>query len=103
MRGEGGVGCGNVLAGFECSWCMAESCVWIRLKGMSAASGEIGAGLGDAGLLAIDRVVCLSGSGCSRNGSNRVWIVERRQRCGVVSGLAMGEVAGGPAVIRRGC
>jgi hypothetical protein len=101
VRGEGGIGRGNLFAGFEWSRCTAESSVWIELKGMSAASGEIGAGCGDAGLLAIDRVVCLPDNGCSRRGSDRAWVVEGRQRCGVVNGLAVGEVAGGPAVIRR--
>jgi hypothetical protein len=54
VRSEGSVGRGNLFAGFEWGWCTAERHVWIRLKEMSAASSEIGAGRGDASLLAID-------------------------------------------------
>ena len=94
MRGEGREGRRDVFAGGERRGRAAEGGVGIGCECVSAARGEVSAGGGDAGLLAVDGIV-------GRDGRDGAGIVGRWERRGVVDGLAGGKVAGGPAVVER--
>jgi hypothetical protein len=101
VRGKSGVSRRDLLARSEWRGRTAERGVGIGRKSMSTAGGKIGACVGDSGLLAVNRVVRMLGGRCGRNGSDGTWVVQRWERRGVVDGLAIGEVTGWPAIVRR--
>ena len=97
VSGESCVGGGYPFAGGKRSGRGSEVRVGIAGENMASARGEVGAGGGTAGLMAVNGV----GAGEGWDRSDGFGIVEGGKWRGVVDGFSRSEVTGRPAIVGR--
>jgi len=96
VSGESCVGGGYPFVGRQRSGSVSEVRIRIGGENMASARGEVGAGCGDAGLMAVNG----AGGGVGWDRRDGFGIVEGGKRRGVVDGFARIEVTGRPAGLR---